>query len=176
MASGAARRYVQAIVELAGEQGTLDAWERDLGVIAQLGNDPTIQAFLENPSIQDSEKRRLADGVLKGVSDQARNLVGMLISRHRTRLIPDIVELFEEEARLRRGVVLADVTTAEAMDGVSQEIVKRQLKQFAGRDVELRLHTDPDIIGGVIARIGDQVIDGSVANQLRRLRARLSAV
>ena len=175
MASGAARRYVQAIVELAKEEGTLDAWERDLGVIAQLGNDPTIQAFLENPSIQDSEKRRLVNGVLQGISPQAGNLVNMLIDRHRTRLIPDIVELFEEEARLQRGVVLADVTTAEAMDGVSLEIVRRQLKQFAGRDVELRLHVDPQIIGGVIARIGDQVIDGSVANQLRRLRARLSA-
>jgi F-type H+-transporting ATPase subunit delta len=176
MASGAARRYVQAIVELAREDGTLDAWERDLGVIAQLGTDPTVQAFLENPSVQDSEKRRLVDGVLQGVSAQAANLVHMLIDRHRTRLIPDIVELFEEEARLQRGVVLADVTTAEAMDGVSLEIVRRQLKQFAGRDVELRLHVDPQIIGGVIARIGDQVIDGSVANQLRRLRARLSAV
>jgi F-type H+-transporting ATPase subunit delta len=176
MASGAARRYVQAIVELAQEEGTLDAWERDLGVIAQLGNDPTIQAYLENPSIQDSEKRRRVDGVLQGSSAQAVNLVNILIDRHRTRLIPDIVELFEEEARLLRGVVLADVTTAETIDGVSQEIVKRQLRQFAGRDVELRLHTDPDIIGGVIARIGDQVIDGSVANQLRRLRARLSAV
>jgi F-type H+-transporting ATPase subunit delta len=102
--------------------------------------------------------------------------VNILIDRHRARLISDIVELFEEEARLQRGLVLADVTTAEAIDGVSQEIVKRQLRQFAGRDVELRLHTDPALIGGVIARIGDQVIDGSVANQLRRLRARLSAV
>jgi F-type H+-transporting ATPase subunit delta len=175
MASGAARRYVQAIVELAREQGTLDTWERDLGVIAQLGNDPTILAFLENPSIRDEDKRRLVDSAITGVSAQAQNLVHMLIDGHRTRLIPDIGELFEEAARLERGVVLADVTTAEPLDGVAQEIVRRQLKQFAGRDVELRLHTDASIIGGVVAKMGDQVIDGSVSNQLRRLRARLSA-
>ena len=175
MASGAARRYVQAIVELAREEGTFDTWERDLAAIAQLGYDPTVVAYLENPGINESEKIRLVDGAITDVSSQAKNLVHMLITRHRTRLIPDIVELFDEAIRLERGVVLADVTTADPIDGIAQEIVKRQLKAFAGRDVELRLHTDESIIGGVVARIGDQVIDGSVVNQLRRLRLRLSA-
>jgi F-type H+-transporting ATPase subunit delta len=175
MASGAARRYVQAIVELAREEGTFDTWERDLGAIAQLGYEPSVVAYLEDPSIHDDQKIKLVEDAIKGVSQQAQNLVKMLITRRRTDLIPGIVEGFEEAIRLERGQVLADVTTAEPMDEVSQEIVKRQLKQFAGRDVELRLHTDESIIGGVIARIGDQVIDGSVVNQLRRLRARLSA-
>ena len=175
MASGAARRYVQAIVELAREEGSFDTWERDLAAIAQLGYEPTVVAFLENPSIDDAEKVKLVDGAIGDVSPQARNLVNMLIARRRTRLIPDIVELFDEAIRLERDVVLADVTTADPLDGVAQEVVKRQLKAFAGRDVELRMHTDESIIGGVVARIGDQVIDGSVVNQLRRLRTRLSA-
>jgi F-type H+-transporting ATPase subunit delta len=175
MASGAARRYVQAIVELAREEGSFDTWERDLAAIAQLGYEPTIIAFLENPSIDDDQKIKIVDGALTGVSAQGRNLVHMLIARRRTRLIPDIIELFEEAIRLERGVVLADVTTADPIDGVAQEVVKRQLKAFAGREVELRTHVDESIIGGVVARIGDQVIDGSVVNQLRRLRARLSA-
>lgn len=175
MASGAARRYVQAIVELAREQGTFDTWERDLGAVAQLGSDPEIVAFLENPSIHDEQKIKLVDGAIKDVTPQARNLVSMLISKRRVRLIPDIVELFEEAIRLERGVVLADVTTAEPIGGTAQKMVKEQLRAITGKDVELRLHTDEAIIGGVIARIGDQVIDGSVVNQLRRLRQRLGA-
>ncbi|MEJ7837903.1 MAG: F0F1 ATP synthase subunit delta [Thermomicrobiales bacterium] len=175
MASGAARRYVQAIVELAREEGSFDTWERDLGLIAQLGYEPSVVAFLENPSVHDNDKIKVVDGAITDVSPQARNLVLMLIDRRRTRLIPDIVELFEDAIRLEKGIVMADVTTADPIDGVAQEIVKRQLREFAGRDVALRLHTDEAIIGGVVARIGDQVIDGSVVNQLRRLRARLSA-
>jgi F-type H+-transporting ATPase subunit delta len=174
MASGAARRYVQAIVELAREEGSFDTWERDLAAIAQLGYEPTVIAFLENPSVDDARKIKLVDGALSDVSAQARNLVHMLIARRRTRLIPDIIELFDEAIRLERGVVLADVTTADPIDGVAKEVVKRQLKAFAGREVELRTHVDESIIGGVVARIGDQVIDGSVVNQLRRLRTRLS--
>jgi F-type H+-transporting ATPase subunit delta len=175
MASGAARRYVQAIVELAREQGTFDTWERDLGGIAQLGADPAVVAFLENPSIPDERKLSVVDGAITGLSPLARNLVHMLVSRRRTRLIPDIVDLFDEALRAERGVILADVTTAEPIDAEAEAAIRKHLSTFSGKDVELRLHTDEAIIGGIVARIGDQVIDGSVINQLRRMRQRLSA-
>ncbi|HLU34941.1 MAG TPA: F0F1 ATP synthase subunit delta, partial [Thermomicrobiales bacterium] len=73
-------------------------------------------------------------------------------------------------------VVLVDVTTADALDDAGKELVRERLKSIVGKEVELRLHTDASIIGGIVARIGDQVIDGSVVTQLRRLRASMNAV
>nr|MBA3336978.1 F0F1 ATP synthase subunit delta [Chloroflexia bacterium] len=69
-----------------------------------------------------------------------------------------------------------EVTTAEPLGPEEQEMVKGQLKRLVGKEIELRLKTDPEIIGGIVARIGDQLIDGSVINQLRQLRARLATV
>jgi F-type H+-transporting ATPase subunit delta len=73
------------------------------------------------------------------------------------------------------GIALVDVTTAEPLDEAGQELVRDHLGRLLGKRIELRLREDPDIIGGFVARAGDQVIDGSVVNQLRRLRARLAA-
>jgi F-type H+-transporting ATPase subunit delta len=100
----------------------------------------------------------------------------MLIEGRRLKLLPDIAQLFREAVMAHKGVVMVDVTTADALDDAGKELVRERLKSIVGKDVELRLHVDQSIIGGIVARIGDQVIDGSVVNQLRRLRVRMSAV
>ncbi|HEU5430210.1 MAG TPA: ATP synthase F1 subunit delta, partial [Thermomicrobiales bacterium] len=71
-------------------------------------------------------------------------------------------------------IVFADVTTAEPLTAQETALVRQQLKNLVGRDVELRPRVDPSIIGGIIAQVGDQLIDGSVVSQLRRLRTRLA--
>jgi F-type H+-transporting ATPase subunit delta len=86
-----------------------------------------------------------------------------------------MVELFQAMVLEAQGIAIADVTTAEPLDEAGQAVVREQLSKMVGRDVQLRLTTDPAIIGGIVARIGDQLIDGSVINQLRRLRTRLAA-
>jgi F-type H+-transporting ATPase subunit delta len=83
--------------------------------------------------------------------------------------------LFDEAVLAENGIALVDVTTAEELDAAGQELVRAQLGRLLGKNIQLRLHVDPDIIGGVVAKTGDRVIDGSVVNQLRRLRARLAA-
>jgi F-type H+-transporting ATPase subunit delta len=175
MATGSAKRYVQALVELAREGQSFEAWQRDLGQIGQLATDPQTAAFLGNPSVQAETKFKAVDAVLGDVSQEARNLTHLLIERRRTAIIPEIVAGFEEAILIERGIVLADVTTAEPLDEAGQAAVRSQLERIVGKNIELRLHTDPEIIGGIVARIGDQLIDGSVINQLRRLRARLRA-
>jgi F-type H+-transporting ATPase subunit delta len=175
MASGAAKRYVQAVVELAREQGSFDTWQRDLGTLRAAVSDPTVRSFLENPSIQATDKNKVLDSVLAGATPEARNLAQMLIARGRTGIIQDLADLFDEAVLTENGIALVDVTTAEPLDDAGQALVREQLGQLLGKNVQLRLHVDPDIIGGVIAKTGDRVIDGSVVNQLRRLRARLAA-
>jgi F-type H+-transporting ATPase subunit delta len=175
MASGSAKRYVQAVVELAREQGSFDAWQRDLDTLRAVVSDPDVRTFLENPSVQAEAKKQAVDTVLTSASPEARNLAHMLIDRRRTGIIQDLADLFDEAALAEKGVALVDVTTAEPLDEAGQTLVREHLSRLLGKQVQLRLAVDPAIIGGFVARAGDQVIDGSVVNQLRRLRARLAA-
>ncbi len=176
MASGSAKRYVQAVIEVAQENGSFDAWQSDLKQIEALVSDPDVRVYLENPSRQSADKIQAVDAVLQETQPEARNLLHMLIERRKVDLIPEIVRLFDEAVLAARGIVLVDVTTADPLDQLGQIFLKRELSRMLGKDVQLRLHEDPEIIGGFVARAGDQVIDGSVVNQLRRLRTRLAAV
>jgi len=175
MASGSARRYAQAIIELAREEKSFPAWQRDLTDLGQLVQDAAGAQFFANPSISDEEKLSVVENVLTDLRPEARNLVRLLIERRKVAILPDIAALVDEAALAEQGIVLVDVTTAEALDAAGQDVVRQQLKKLVGSDVQLRLQVDPEIIGGIIARIGDQLIDGSVTNQLRQLRARLAA-
>jgi F-type H+-transporting ATPase subunit delta len=175
MASGSAKRYVQAVVELAREQESFDAWQRDLGVLRGVVSDPAVRSFLDNPSIPVGDKIKTVDAVLTEAQPEARNLAHMLIERRKTGIIQDLADLFDEAVLAENGIVLVDVTTAEPLDDAGQTLVRDHLARLLGKDIELRLHVDADIIGGLVAQFGDQVIDGSVVNQLRRLRARLAA-
>lgn len=176
MASSAAKRYVQALTEIAQEQKSFDAWQRDLGTLTALVSDAEVLNFFENPSVQDEQKLEAANAVLADAQPEARTLLRMMIERRRLRLLPEIATLFDEAALASKGIVMVDVTTADALDDAGEELVRERLKGIVGKDVELRLHTDANLIGGIVARIGDQVIDGSVLNQLRRLRASMNAV
>lgn len=175
MASGSAKRYVQAVIELARENGSFDVWQRDLETLGSLVNDAEIRVFLENPSIQSSAKVRAVDAVLQNAQSQTRNLLHMLIERRKVGLIPEIVRLFDEAVLSERGIVLVDVTTADSLNEAGQDLVRRELSRMLGKEIQLRLHQDAEILGGFVARAGDQVIDGSVIQQLRLLRTRLSA-
>lgn len=176
MASSAAKRYVQALTEIAQESNTFDAWQRDLDTLAAVVSDSQVLSYLENPSVQDARKLEAVNTVLGDAQPEAHNLLRMMIERRRLRLLPEIASLFEEEVLASKGIVRVDVTTADALDDAGEQLVRERLKGIVGKEVELRLHTDANIIGGIVARIGDQVIDGSVQNQLRRLRASLNAV
>ena len=176
MASSAAKRYVQALTDIAQESNSFDAWQRDLDTLAAVVADADVVSFLENPGVPEAQKLGVVDSVLKGALPEARNLFRVLIERRRLRLVPDIAALFYEEVLANKGIVVVDVTTADALDDAGEHLVRERLKGIVGKDIELRLHIDADIIGGIVARIGDQVIDGSVINQLRRLRASFNAV
>jgi F-type H+-transporting ATPase subunit delta len=175
MASGAAKRYAQAVFSLAKERGTLDQWQADLAILDEVLADRAAQIYLNNPNVSTAEKVAFLDKMLANAQPEAKNLARLLVQRQRLNIIPDLVRLYNEAVLAERGIAVADVTTAEPLGPGEQDIVRSKLHQLIGKEIELRLHTDPSIIGGIIARVGDQLIDGSVINQLRRLRARLMA-
>ena len=175
MASGAAKRYAQAVLELARERGTFDAWHADLARLNELMSDPRAVSFFANPGVPAAQKDEILQQVLANAQPETRNLARLLGERGRLEIVPQLFELYEEGLRAERGIVVAEVTTAEPLGPAEQGLVGNHLARLVGKGVQLRLKVDPDIIGGIVARVGDQLIDGSVINQLRRLRARLAA-
>jgi F-type H+-transporting ATPase subunit delta len=175
MPSGvAARRYAQAVFEMADERGALDQWERDLGRLADALGDPAIAAFFASPKTPTAEKLATARRILgPDAQPLVANLTGLLIERGRFGLLPALYAAFHDMVLARRGIAVADVTTAVPLDAQERAIVQQRLRQVVGKDIELRTAVDPGIIGGIIARVGDQLIDGSVTSQLRRLRDQL---
>ena len=176
MPSGmAARRYAQAVFEMAEQGGALDRWERDLSRLADALGDPTVAAFFDSPQIPTGEKRA-AVGRLLGEEGQplALNLAGLLIDRGRFRMMPGLYHAFHSMLLERRGIAVGELTTAVPLSDEELDFVKRHLRIIVGKEVEVRTIVDPDIIGGIIVRVGDQLIDGSVTSQLRKLRDRLA--
>lgn len=175
MPSGvAARRYAQAAFEMADRAGTLDRWERDLSRLAEALADPHIAAYIGSPRTPVAEKRALVQRLLGADAERlVLNLAGLLSERGRLGLLPAIYHTFHELVLARRGIAVGEVTTAVPLTDDEQELVRRRLRTLVGKEVELRTVVDPEIIGGIVARVGDQLIDGSVINQLRRLRERL---
>lgn len=174
MASGAAKRYAQAVFSLAKERGTLDRWLDDLASLNDLMSDSRAAEYLGSPAVSEPDKLKLIDSLLTNAQPEARNLAHLLVQRQRISIIPDLAQIYGAAVLQDRGIAIADVTTAEELGPDEQTLVRERLSTLVGKQVQLRMQTDPSIIGGVIARVGDQLIDGSVINQLRRLRARLA--
>lgn len=175
MASGAAKRYTQAVFSLAREKGNFDQWQADLARLDAIVSDEQAATYLESPRVSMGDKQKLLDTALAQNGPECRNLARLLLQRQRLEIAPEMNTLFQEAVLEERGIAIAEVTTAEPLDAHGQEIVRDHLRTLVGRDIELRLNVDPSIIGGIVARIGDQLLDGSVINQLRRLRLRLAA-
>jgi len=176
VASSAAKRYAQAVFSLGKENGTLDAWQGDLALLSNIVADDRIATYLTNPSVTAERKVAALEAALESsVQPETRNLARMLVERDRASLIPEIRRLVDDQVRAERGVAVAQVTTAEQLNEAEQDLVRKKLEAMTGKHIELATRIDPDIIGGIIVRIGDQVIDGSVRNKLERMRARLIA-
>lgn len=174
MASTAAKRYAQAVFELAQEAGTVAAWDDDLARMGAVAEDPVARSYFANPSVSRARRLALLEAVLPADHAEARNLAALLVERDRVGDLPGILEVYRDAVRDLRGIVVADVTTAEPLGPEERELVRSQLAAKVGREVELRERVDPEIIGGIVAQVGDTLIDGSVISQLRRLRTRLA--
>jgi len=151
-------------------------WQSDLTELATLTADTRVSSYLKNPSITaDTKLATLEASLPSTVQPELRNLAKLLVVRDRTDLIPQIREIFEDQVRAERGITVAQVTTAEPLTADEEALVREKLASMTGNTIEITSTIDPDIIGGIVVRVGDQVIDGSVRNKLERMRTRLVA-
>lgn len=171
----AAKRYAEAVFGIASDTRTEDQWRQDLASIAELARFPGVEAFLNNAKVTPAEQQRLIDTGLRDLSPQAINLARLLLQRGRLLLAPQIAYEYDRMLDAARNIQHAEVTTAVPLDEASRRAVLERLRQLSGA-TEIRLETrvDPDIIGGMIARIGDRLIDGSTRTRLVQLKRSLA--
>jgi len=172
--SASARRYAEAVFSIADESNTLDAWSRDLRALTDLVGDREAGALLGSNRVPRAEKMRLLTAALEGsVSPLAMNLVRLLEDRGKLALAPQIQQAFLEMADDRRGLAHAVVTTAVALSDDERLAVEQRLSQVTGKRVDVTAVVDPAIMGGLVARIGDHLIDGSTRSRLLALKRRI---
>lgn len=172
--SASARRYSEAVFDLASETGTADAWLRDLSAIASFVSEPEVAGLLASGKVpRDQKVRLLSAGLENAVGPLAWNLVRLLEQRGKTFLAPRILELVSERLDDQRGVANALVTTAVPLDDSERAAVTSRLSAITGKQVNITPVVDESIIGGIVARIGDELIDGSTKSRLVALKRRL---
>jgi F-type H+-transporting ATPase subunit delta len=173
-AIGAGRRYAEAAFQLAVSGGAVDAWQKDLALAAGLARDERIARAVDSPAVPFGDRRKIVEQMLGGkVSPQARNLALLLAKRSRFAVLPDVSAEYDALVRESRGIVAADVTTPSPLSAAELAKVRAGVEQLAGAKVQLTTTTDPGLIGGLTIRIGDKLIDASVAGRLARLRGQL---
>ena len=174
MASVLARRYADAAFQVARDRDRVEqrgaALKRARAIIA----DPRVSAVLTNPRAGISERTGLVDGLLAELSPPARNLVRLLVTRGRVHLLDDVVTEYAAMAEAASGVLRAVVTAAVPLDGAAAQRIQAALAGRFGQSVRVEAVRDPGIIGGLVIRVGDRVIDDSVRTHLQQLQAAMA--
>jgi F-type H+-transporting ATPase subunit delta len=176
MPSGSAgRRYAQAVFDLAREQNKLEEWAADLTNLANTFGQEEVQNFLDNPKTSRESKAQFVQNVLGGkVSPAAQNLATLLVSRQREAYAGQVREEFIRLWNRERGVIEADVTTAEPVTPEQRALIEEKMAALTGKQVTIKYHVNPTIMGGLVAQVGDTLIDGSVRSRLENLRKQLA--
>ena len=174
----AATRYARALLDVAvQEKANLDAVEQELaGFVELLAHHPALEKVLLNPAVPVPRKRAAVAELTKAaaVSPTVAKLLALLAERDRLVLLPDLLASFRDRLLDYRKVVRAEVTTAAPLAAERAKAIEASLAGMTGRTVILDTKVDPSIIGGVVARIGSIVYDGSITRQLQKMKERLT--
>jgi len=170
-----ARRYARAAMQIAVEANEVERWREELGRAARVLADAGLLAALQQRRVPLERRLELARQTVLGLSPLVLNLVLLLVERHRVELMETVVEEFGMMADELAGVVVADVVTATPLeDQHLQQRVAAWLGGIVSRRVTLRTAVDPQVVGGLVARVGDRLVDASIRTRLEVMRRALS--
>ena len=170
-----ARPYARAVYALATESSSVESWGEALSLLAAVAADASMQELLDKPQLGKDQKAEL---MLKVLSDklnpQQQNLVRLMAENGRLRALPEVAHQFEIYRAEAEGKVEAEVISAFALTSEQEQAITETLKSKLGRDVSITTSTDESLIGGVVIKAGDTIIDGSMKSQLESLAISLS--
>src|ERR1700676_664473 len=166
-----ARVYGRSLFEVAREHGSLDELREQIGALADAVNENReLAMFFFSPYFSTKEKQEALGRILDGADPILINFLELLIENHRMpvifRIRQEYERLWEEENRM----LPVQITSAIALDEATTESLGRTIGERAGRKVALAARVDPDILGGIIVRVGNSILDASIRNRLEQLR------
>jgi F-type H+-transporting ATPase subunit delta len=170
------RRYATALADVVLKSGNTDAVSAELKMWAQsMGANSDLQKAFGNPAIAHSKKEKVLEGLIAKAtpSTTTANFLRVLLSNGRLMDLNDIMERFELVLEERSGVVSAEVTSARELADAQRKELKASLEKLMGKQVKFDFAIDPNLIGGVVTRVGSTVYDSSVKTQLENLREEL---
>ena len=175
----AATRYARALLDVAlNEHTDLSVIDTQLGTFADVFNQHSaLRKALLNPAVPVPRKRAAVADLLArlGVLPIVGKTLLLLADNDRLAIVPDLADVFHQRVQDRQNIVRANVTTAIALSPQHLADIQRSLATATGRTVDLTSRVDPAIVGGMVARIGSTVFDGSIVSHLKRIRQRLDA-
>jgi F-type H+-transporting ATPase subunit delta len=172
-----ARRYATALADVVTARGEAREVQEELSAWEQMtqGNAPLMEVF-SNPTIPYEQKHKVLAALVERTraSPTTANFLQVLLRNQRLTELDEINKRFAQVLDERAGVVSAEVTTARPVTDASQEALRAKLDALTGKKVRLSFTTDEELIGGIVARIGSTIYDGSVRNQLQQVKEKLA--
>ena len=169
-----ARRYAQAIFEIALERKELDKWQSDLRRITGLDKEDAFVAVLESPRFHLDDKTKLLSERLDDINPLALNLACLLVTKGRFGMVGDIASEYQRLLDSYRGIEHAEAITAVPLADTDKQKLAERLSAVTGKKVVLKSEVDSSLIGGIVVRVGGKLIDGSTRSQLLALKGELA--
>lgn len=173
-----AGRYAEALYEVAVREDAVDKIENELKSINEvLSSSPELKKILFHPRITAAEKREVLHNLFAGrVSELTLNFLDVVVDHRREAFIEDMVLVFTDMANKARNVSDVQVTSAVELTDDERERLLKVLEGATGKKIRASYVVDPSLIGGLVVRIGDRIIDGSVRTRLNALREQLRQI
>jgi F-type H+-transporting ATPase subunit delta len=169
-----ARRYAESVFAIAKDHDSFDRWLADLGIISEVFRNADMARLLADPKPSVAAKEAVVEKVLAGKVDKlALNTALLLIRREQAEAAPALDREFQQMVNNYRNIAVATVTTAVELEQGHRQMVKDRLEQLTAKTIELQTKVDKKILGGFVARVGDVLIDASLATKLQVMRQEL---
>jgi F-type H+-transporting ATPase subunit delta len=170
-----ARVYARALFEVAKERGTIDEVREQLAVFDEaLAADRNLATFFFTPYFSTDEKKDGLHKAVEGADEAVMNFLELLLEKHRMPVLHRIRREYDGLWREENKLLPVDVTSAIRLDDELVRSLGDRISEQTGRKVELTAHVDPDIVGGIVLRVGNSIMDASIRNRLEQLRKQVA--
>jgi len=175
--SGAvAQRYAAALADVALERKIAENVKRDLNSFAETYfSSPDLRNALDSPAVNREIKNKVIEAIAAkmGLDPAVRNFIFLVVDHRRTEMLPEIQTAFRNELNLRLGIEEAEVTSARELTAAEKKELTSVLERRTGKKIEARFEQNKTLLGGAVVKLGSTIYDGSVREQLNRLREQL---
>lgn len=178
MAEIIVKRYATALFDIAFEKGAMVKFEEEARMILKvLTDEADYIKLLSHPSITEQQKIELVENAFMGkVADEFVALMALVVKKTRTEYLVSILEKFISMAEEASGILKATVTSAMPLTNQQLAQIKADMEQNTGKTIEIEAIIDASLIGGLIVRVGDKVVDGSIKGQMDALKSQLNSL